>query len=127
MNRGERFQVRPERPTRAKALRAQASALRAQAEALDMEADVLDVETNTASVTGPEWTPVGSCGFPDKTVRRAIKRGELRGARIGRDLCVHRGDLAGWASQKQVSAAKPITPAAPVSMAPYERALRKVS
>lgn len=119
--------MRPERPSRAKALRAQASALRAQADALEMEADALEVAETAARIEGPEWKPVRSCGFPDKSVRRAIKNKELRGARIGRDLCVHVADLAGWASNKQVSAAPPVAAPSPVSMAPYERALRRAS
>lgn len=100
-----------------------------QADALDMEAEALESETtNAATSAGPEWIPVAKCGLPDKSVRRAIKRGDLRGSRMGRELFVNVADLAAWASNHQVCPdAEPVVVTSPVAMGPYERALAKAA
>lgn len=111
--------------TRARALRAQAIALRAQADALDLEAEALEEQPATPASSAPEWLPVLSCGYPATTVRGLVKRGTLRGKKVGRASYVHAADLAAWLASDARPSVSAVAPVVPIALDPYERALAK--
>ncbi|HEX4475838.1 MAG TPA: helix-turn-helix domain-containing protein, partial [Polyangiaceae bacterium] len=48
--------------------------------------------------------PLKSCGVSVRTLRGAIKRGELAASLVGRELLVRRADLQAWIDGRRVRA-----------------------
>lgn len=57
------------------------------------------------SVPGGDLVPLKRCGYPVRTLRRAIAQGELVGTKVGREYVVSAAALAAWLDSKRVSPA----------------------
>jgi excisionase family DNA binding protein len=57
------------------------------------------------SVPGGDLVPLKQCGYPVRTLRRAIAEGELVGAKVGREYVVSATALAAWLNSKRVTPA----------------------
>jgi excisionase family DNA binding protein len=49
-----------------------------------------------------EWTPLAGCGVSVRTLRAAIKAGELPASKVGREYRVRRADLTAWMTGRRV-------------------------
>lgn len=72
------------------------------------ECDRLASEQAPAPVAATsDLLPLADCGVPVRTLRGAIRRGELRASKVGRSYFVQRDDLAAYVEARRVSPAPP--------------------
>lgn len=76
----------------ADALRQLGMAIVAVADALPDDAPRPDVDA---------WIPIRACGLPYRTIRTAIRTGELEGRRVGRETRVRRAAVDAWIERQQ--------------------------
>ena len=100
----------------ADALRAQAAVLLALADAADSEPSGAPPQPDDARVA--RATP----GPPVRTLRSAIRRGELPAVRVGRSYMVTRSDLDVWLDARRV---QPRPPVRREPSSPAERAIAR--
>ncbi|MBK8994952.1 MAG: helix-turn-helix domain-containing protein [Myxococcales bacterium] len=91
-----------------------ASALRALAPAV---AAVLDAAAAALEATPPEWLPVRELELPRRTVRAAIRSGELAVRLVGREHYVRRDVLDAWVEGQMQRTPTPAEPSARASAA----------
>jgi len=90
-----------------------ARALAAAAEALAAVASALAEEPSPPPSAMPDappcpWVPIMKCGLPEATARKAVRSGELKASRIGRDLYVSRSDVERFIEARRIDqGAKP--------------------
>lgn len=60
-------------------------------------------------VASDETLSLRDCGVSVRTLRTAIKRGELPASKAGREYRIRRSDLDSWLAQKTVSPTQPVS------------------
>jgi excisionase family DNA binding protein len=53
-----------------------------------------------ADASALAWVRIRDCGLPERTCRRAIRAGEIRGAKVGRELLVSTEDIRRYVESK---------------------------
>lgn len=97
-----------------------ADALRAQAAVLLALAD--EAEREPAPGDAGELVALANAGPPIRTLRLAVRRGELAAMRVGRSYMIRRADLAAWL---QARAVKPRPAVRREPTTPAERAIER--
>lgn len=75
------------------------------------------------AVAGSSLLPLERCGVPVRTLRGAIRRGELVASKVGRGYVVASADLAAWLELRRVAPPRKAEVAAPQTAA--ERAIER--